>query len=239
MPFIPPLLNRHHLNRHQEAPLEPPRVFTVRDIPPNAIFLVLTNCQGEWPNQGFGAFLRGHFPAAYGRYRAICQEHSSLSNQPKKDLVGTCQIIPPLSADIVGHSVPRVYIACLFVSFGDGHRNWFSPEKPGRDGKAKVLAQTDSALAHLKKLLIEEGKKHSEGTLYDTNWTESGKNMTMISEDNNAKDFQMNHKEVEALIYKNFAGWGGEVLLWDEARVDPNTPFESVLSSLDPKSKMI
>ncbi|OTA61936.1 hypothetical protein K449DRAFT_444875 [Hypoxylon sp. EC38] len=226
-------------NRYAESPLEPPRAFTVHDIPPNTILLVLTNCQGEWPSEGFGAFLRGHFPAAYGRYRAICQEHESLSNQPKKDLVGTCQIIPPLSVDIAERSVPRVYIACLFASFGDGHRNWFSLGKPGRDGKAKVLAQTDSALAHLKELLVEEGKRHSKGTLYDTKWTASGKNMLLITEDHNAKDFQLKHEEVEALIYKNFVGWEGEVWLWNEIKVDPSTPFESVLAYLDPKSKMI
>ncbi|KAI0834965.1 hypothetical protein F5Y06DRAFT_300149 [Hypoxylon sp. FL0890] len=214
---------------------EPKRFFTVGDIQPNTILLILTNCQGEWLERGFGAFIRRNFPAAYDRYRAICQEYAA-GELPTRDLVGTCQIIPPLSVDVVGQSVPPVYIACLFCSYGDGRHNWFSPKKPGRDGKAKVLAQTESAIVHFKQLLIQKGREHSTGNLHDTQWTASGKNMMILSEDNNPKDFQLKHEEVLALIIKHFQNWEGMLYLWNKVVSDRTMRYEKLLAHLDPEN---
>ncbi|KAI1134186.1 hypothetical protein F5Y05DRAFT_417508 [Hypoxylon sp. FL0543] len=218
---------------------EPARVFTMKEIPPNTIVIILTNCQGEWLEKGFGAFLKHKFPGAYGRYRAICDEYASGDHgTTTRDLVGTCQIIPPLSYDFIARSAPRVYIACLFSSYGNGRRNWFSLKR-GRDSKAKILAQTDSALAHLKELLKQKGREHSTGNLFDTNWTATGKNMLVLAEDNNPKDFHLKCHEVEALIRKNFEDWDGEIWMWDQQMTDRAARYESLLAYLDPRASMI
>ncbi|KAI1414658.1 hypothetical protein F5Y13DRAFT_187850 [Hypoxylon sp. FL1857] len=200
----------------------------------NTILVVLTDCQGEWPAKGFGAFLQKTFPAAYARYRGICFEYSSLSKLPTSKLAGTCHIIPPMSADFKGTGVPCVYIACVFVSFGDGHRNWFSFSKPGRDRKSKVLAQTDSGLAHLRAQLVQKGKEHLPGTRPGTEWTMTGKNMVVARERENHKDYQLKDHEIRQLVYKNFSDFKGDFLIWNRAIVkDDKARYRTLQHYLD------
>ncbi|KAI1082321.1 hypothetical protein F5B20DRAFT_587941 [Whalleya microplaca] len=117
----------------------------------------------------------------------------------------------------------RIFFACLFVSYGNGNRNYFS-RKPGRDGKKRVRLQTDIALAHLKEAIQREARsaykeeikgKGKEGAApksmaYRSGWTPWGNDTVIYSHSGNASAFGLKAKDVEALIRQNFVGWKGE-----------------------------
>ncbi|KAI1106308.1 hypothetical protein F4804DRAFT_348692 [Jackrogersella minutella] len=197
--------------------------FDINDIPTNAVVVIFTSCQGTWPTKGLGAFLQQYFPAAYEQYRTHCSQYLDDNGLLTNALVGSCHLIHPQPNDYLNSGVPFIYIACLFSSTGDSHRNWLGKKK-GRDRKAKVLAQTDSAFAQLKEILTGNGlhtaaaaASHSAGernaygivpTTY-TYQTASGGNTKVFVGQENGKSFQLERKDVKELIGKHFQGWVG------------------------------
>ncbi|KAI0887389.1 uncharacterized protein GGS22DRAFT_186218 [Annulohypoxylon maeteangense] len=185
--------------------------FIAHDVEPYTIFVLLTNCQGTWPDTGLGGVLKRSYPAAYGRYKGHCAEKNGPDGHPTEALAGSCHIIPPISVDHVNRPVPPAYIACIFSSFGDGHRNWFNTDKPGRSSKALIRLQTADGFGELKKLLREMGLNRAQETSCSDeiestsespqkpNWTENGLNMKVCLYEQNGKDFQMQWKEVDGI----------------------------------------
>ncbi|KAI1096433.1 hypothetical protein F5B19DRAFT_146734 [Rostrohypoxylon terebratum] len=56
----------------------------------DTVFVLLTSCQGSWPNTGLGGALKECFPAAYNQYKTLCAEHSDIDGRPTDILAGTC-----------------------------------------------------------------------------------------------------------------------------------------------------
>ncbi|KAI2469227.1 hypothetical protein F4781DRAFT_395065 [Annulohypoxylon bovei var. microspora] len=197
--------------------------FIVHEVKPTSIIVLLTSCQGKWPDTGWGAELKRSYPAAYDQYKVICGRHVDQNGLPTDYVLGTCHIIPPLPADYLDRPVPPVYIACVFCSFGDGHRNLFNTAKPGRSPKAVIRAQTDNAFCHLKQLVTEMGRSRAQeasrlagaemvdGRLQRLDWTEAGRNMEMCVHDQNGKDFQMEWEEIQPIIQTYFHDWEGRL----------------------------
>ncbi|OTB08034.1 hypothetical protein M426DRAFT_8242 [Hypoxylon sp. CI-4A] len=196
MPSLSPTLNFAETKR------------MINKVPNKTIFVIFTSCQGRWESSGFGGALRQAFPAAYERYRAHCRDPDNASLPPRRDRLGTCYIIPPQRSDYTNRPFPEGYVACLFVSYGDGHRNWLSFSKPGRDAKADVRANTDRALAELRRILGDMGLWDQD---VDRPWRENGRKMILNSGLRNCKDFQMTWEELKILIRRHFKGWKG---LW-------------------------
>ncbi|KAI0383086.1 hypothetical protein F5Y04DRAFT_287636 [Hypomontagnella monticulosa] len=159
----------------------------VDDLPAHAVFVLLTNCQGEWPNEGLGGYLQETYPLAYQQYRNLCMQHVDDYNRPNKDLLGVCHMIP------VKHNDTLIYIACLFCSYGDGRRNWFLSSKPGRDGKAEIRSNTDIALVQLSQFMAEDCKCSPDLP-----------KPVVYSEMHNAENFQLRRYEIEGLVKRNF-----------------------------------
>ncbi|KAI0014067.1 hypothetical protein F4779DRAFT_612876 [Xylariaceae sp. FL0662B] len=191
----------------------------------DTIIVLFTNCQGEWTNKEttLPGYLRKEFPNVYHRYRDLCQEHIQGDEPlPSEDLLCRCHLLESRPWSVEAEE-RRIFIACLFVSYGNGHRNFFS-NKPGRDGKTWVLLQIDAALARLKSTIQKEAALASrEGATdkriagsapkslaYGSGWTESGEETVIYSCRKNVSEFGTKAKQVEALIRKHFADWEGE-----------------------------
>ncbi|KAI1212967.1 uncharacterized protein F4807DRAFT_457052 [Annulohypoxylon truncatum] len=213
--------------------------FIVHEVKPTTILVLLTSCQGTWPDTGFGGVLKRSYPGAYGRYQALCAEHVDVDGRPNDDLAGSCHIIPPLSVDHVSKPVPPVYIACIFSSFGDGHRNWFDKSKPGRSPKALIRAQTANAFQQMRQQLREMVlyRAQEAGRLavpekieeipQKLDWKDTGKNVKVCLHKFNGKDFQMDWEEVETIIKNNFFDWEGEWLFLKKRSEQHSKPSPS------------
>lgn len=47
---------------------------------------------GSWPDTGLGGALKESYPAAYDRYKAICDEHNGPDGRPTDLLAGCCHV---------------------------------------------------------------------------------------------------------------------------------------------------
>ena len=139
---------------------QPTKTFTLKatthtldTLPPNSILVHSTNCFGEW-GAGVALAIYNLFPGADKVYTNHCD---SLRPSPdawpdREKLVGTCLLIPPQPGD----KREGVWIACLFTSYGYGRH---TKKKAGKDGKGKIVKQTERALADLKR----QAKELAEG----------------------------------------------------------------------------
>ncbi|KAI0902275.1 hypothetical protein F4806DRAFT_446388 [Annulohypoxylon nitens] len=198
---------------------------------------------GSWPDTGLGGALKESYPAAYDRYKTICDEHNGPDGLPTNILAGCCHVIYPISSDHLNRPFQRVYIACVFSSFGDGHRNWFNKSKPGRSPKEVVRNQTENAFQDMRnvfrKLALNFGRDapRPEGATPLTEqqkqslWDETGKNMLLCMDKNNGKDFQMEWKEVDEMFRKCFKGWAGK-WVFTEKYYPPEPPYVRSEASL-------
>lgn len=125
---------------------------TIRDLPRGSFVVHATNCIATW---GFGvaADLATIFPAACERYKEFCNatKPTPTARWPSRQLAGQCLIIPPQKAD-TDAGAPSVSVVCLFTSYGYG-RPSPSTGKPGKDSPARILAQTETALASFRQQL--------------------------------------------------------------------------------------
>lgn len=125
------------------------------ELPPRSFLVHATNCLATW-GAGIAAQLATIFPAACERYRDFCNEAKPdpSARWPPRSLVGKCLIIPPQESDVQA-GAPRVYIVCLFTSYGYG-RPSKSTGKPGLDTASKVLEQTTMALTDFRRQLEDK-----------------------------------------------------------------------------------
>ncbi|KAI1452271.1 hypothetical protein F4805DRAFT_462970 [Annulohypoxylon moriforme] len=206
--------------------------FIEHDVKPFTIIVLLTNCQGEWRDTGFGTALKKSFPTAYGHYQAICTRNKDPDGHPLDVLKGTCYIIPPIDVDHIGRSVPAVYIACIFSSFGDGHHHPFG-SKPGPSPEEVVKDQTTNGFKEMRQQLnargAEEAKRLAEANDIDgaqkmPGWTETGKNMKICLHKDNGKDFHLEWEEVKTAFEIHFEPWDGQLLFVEKHSPPPPPP---------------
>jgi ADP-ribose 1''-phosphate phosphatase len=180
----------------------------LRSLPEGAYLAHATNCLGEW-GAGIALELRGIFPAAFRVYRDFCESFrkpSSNTPYPSRDLAGRCLVIPPQEADVRA-GAPRVFIVCLFTSYGYGAKKG---DKPGRDGVKTILEQTGSALREMRILLEGEVTEKEDG---GNSTTDTGKGVdagfVVYSPMFNSGAFKVPWERTEALIHDAFKDWTG------------------------------
>ena len=96
--------------------------------PTNSVLIHACNCKGSW-GAGIAASFKNHYPSAYRKYKAHCD------NFDAKSLAGTAYLIRSVDWNGCQH-----YIGCLFTSIGFG--KW-------KDSPLKILSNTESAMKDL------------------------------------------------------------------------------------------
>ncbi|TQV94451.1 hypothetical protein V2A60_005494 [Cordyceps javanica] len=136
---------------------------SLRQLPPNSHLVHATNCLATW-GSGIAAELAQVFPDACKIYKAFCQaaKDSDRDQLPPRSLAGQCLVIPPQERD-VARGAPRVYIVCLFTSYGYGAPNR-STGKPGKDDADTIVRQTRTSLQAFRRKLEEGGEEEEEAT---------------------------------------------------------------------------
>ncbi|KAI0180458.1 hypothetical protein GGR52DRAFT_531388 [Hypoxylon sp. FL1284] len=183
------------------------------DIAQNATIVILTTCQGTWKTSKFGESLRLSYPLAHFEYIQLCRCRMEEDGKYTDEQAGRCHIIPPQQTEeTISHARPA-FIACLFASHGDGNSNYLSLQKPGRDGKKKVLDHIDSALARLRHKIdprtIEEMRAERRGqecAQDASSMPDSEMPGRVYMYKYNGKDFQVGWEEVQNLIEQHFDG---------------------------------
>lgn len=189
----------------------------LRNLPSNTFLIHATNCLGEW-GAGIALELRGIFPGAYRQCRAHCD---SFRNQraagqaslypPREGLAGTCHIISPQESDVAA-GAPRVFIVCVFTSYGFGRANP-AKGKPGLDRPARVLDQTASSLHDFREQLAQLAPPPHESEIRrtsDAEWSEGGRGIAVYSPMFNSGAFKVPWEKTQHLIEQQFAGWQGQ-----------------------------
>lgn len=171
----------------------------LRQLPADTYLVHATNCIAQW-GAGIAAELATIFPAACQHYKQFCNaaKPDPSARWPPRSLSGKCLIIPPQEADIKA-GAPRVYIVCLFTSYGFGRAN-SATGKPGRDTVGKILAQTQTSLKAFRDQLAAQST-----TANNTQTSES----VIYSPLFNSGAFGVPWEKTSALIKTEFDGWTG------------------------------
>ncbi|KAK5945546.1 ADP-ribose 1''-phosphate phosphatase [Knufia obscura] len=117
---------------------------TIRNLPDDSIIVHATNCLSTW-GAGFALELRKEYRQAEQVYKRHCDSFIPPGGKIalRDDLIGTCLLIPPQFGFAKER---RVWVACLFASYGYGRMR---DPNPGVDRPDQVQAATRSALEHL------------------------------------------------------------------------------------------
>lgn len=178
--------------------LETTSLNAIRSLPSDIYLVHATNCIAEW-GAGIAAELATVFPAACKQYKTFCNATiPDASRWPSRSLAGKCYIIPPQASD-AARGAPRIHIVCLFTSYGYGRANPRTG-KPGKDGAAKILAQTRAALEEMRVQLEERGQE-AEGT------------PVIYSPMFNSGAFKVPWESTSRLIEEEFEGFEGRWLI--------------------------
>ena len=86
------------------------RVGDIFDAPNNSVLIHACNCEGSW-GAGIAAAFKKHYPKAFQKYRAHCNESSV------NELRGTAFLIEPCEDDDESR---KHFVGCLFTSGGKG-----------------------------------------------------------------------------------------------------------------------
>jgi len=204
--------DNNNINKSKEAAFSLTRTTTtlpLRSLPQGAYLAHATNCLGEW-GAGFALELRSIFPAAFRVYLDFCDSFkrpSSSAPYPSRDLAGRCLVIPPQEADVAA-GAPRVFIVCLFTSYGYGAKRG---DKPGRDGVKTILEQTSSTLREMRTLLEGEvAQKEDRGSSSDSDKGALDAGVVVYSPMFNSGAFKVPWERTEALIHDVFKDWTGK-----------------------------
>ncbi|CVL04782.1 uncharacterized protein FMAN_12861 [Fusarium mangiferae] len=178
--------------------LETTPLNAIRSLPSDIYLVHATNCIAEW-GAGIAAELATVFPAACKQYKTFCNTTiPDASMWPSRSLAGKCYIIPPQASD-TARGAPRIHMVCLFTSYGYGRANPRTG-KPGKDGAAKILAQTRAALKEMRVQLEERGQE-AEAT------------PVIYSPMFNSGAFKVPWESTSRLIEEEFEGFDGQWLI--------------------------
>ncbi|OAQ64054.1 ADP-ribose 1''-phosphate phosphatase [Pochonia chlamydosporia 170] len=166
----------------------------LRQLPQNTYLVHATNCIAQW-GAGIAAELATIFPAACQQYKRFCNaaKQSPSEKWPPRSLAGKCLIIPPQESDVKA-GAPRIYIVCLFTSYGFGRPN-DATGKPGRDGVGKILSQTQTSLKAFREQLEAKSPEAAEAVIYSPLF--------------NSGAFGVPWDKTSAVIKTEFDGWSG------------------------------
>jgi ADP-ribose 1''-phosphate phosphatase len=166
------------------APFTPkPTTTTLDSVPADSYIAHATNCLGTW-GSGFAKDLAALYPEACKVYEAHCE-----AQIPKGARWPTREALAGTSFHIPASGDEKCHIVNLFTSYGYGGAR---AGKPGRDSKARVMAQTEAALRQMRQDLGD------------------GEGVVIYSPMINAGSFRVEWEVTQRMIETVFEGWKGE-----------------------------